>query len=79
MEQRRDMGIVVAGNNPLSTDAVAARLMGFHPERVPHLQLSAEKGLGEIRLENVSVQPEDYLKWESPFRSPPIQTCHPFS
>ena len=74
----KSMGIVLAGNNPLSTDAVAARLMGFDPERVPHLQLSAEKGLGEIRLENVSVQPEDYLKWESSFAPPPTKLAIPF-
>jgi len=72
------MGVVVAGNNPLSTDAVAARLMGFDPEEIPHLQLSAEKGLGEIRLKNVSVRPEDYLKWESPFSPPPSRLTLPF-
>jgi uncharacterized protein (DUF362 family) len=74
----KSMGIVVAGNNPLSTDAVAARLMGFHPEKVPHLQLSAEKGLGEIRLKHISVRPEDYLKWETPFAPPPSRLTIPF-
>ena len=52
--------------------------MGFDPEEIPHLQLSAEKGLGEIRLKNVSIRPEDYLKWESPFSPPPSQLTLPF-
>ncbi len=67
----KKMGIIVVGNNPLSADAVATRLMGFDPEKVPHLKLSAEKGLGEIQLKKVSIQPEDYLKWEAPFDPPP--------
>jgi hypothetical protein len=72
------MGIVLAGNNPVSADAVAARLMGFDPERIPHLRLTAEKGLGDIRLQHISVQPEDYLKWETPFVPPPSKLAIPF-
>ena len=46
----KKMGVIIVGDNALSADAVATRLMGFDPESVPHLQLSAEKGLGEIQL-----------------------------
>lgn len=67
----KKMGIILIGNNPLSTDAVAARLMGFDPEKIPHLKLSAEKGLGEIQLKKISIEPEDYLKWENHFEPPP--------
>jgi len=67
----KKMGMILVGNNPLSTDAVATRLMGFDPEEVPHLRLSAKKGLGEIQLKKISIQPEDYLKWESHFDPPP--------
>jgi uncharacterized protein (DUF362 family) len=71
-------GIVVVGNNPLSADAVATRLMGFDPWDVPHLKLLAEKGLGEIELRKGSVQPDDYLKWETPFNPPPSKLSIPF-
>jgi len=74
----KKMGIVVVGNNGFSADAVATRLMGFDPERVPHLKLSAEKGLGEVELQNISIEPRDYLKWESPFASPPSKLSIPF-
>jgi len=79
------MGMIVAGRNPLSTDAVAARLMGLDPAEVPHLRLAAgrklaaaTKGLGEIDPQKLSVKPDDYLKWESPFEPPPSRLSIPF-
>ena len=74
----KKMGTVLVGNNPLSTDAVAARLMGFDPEDIPHLKLSAKKGLGEIQAKKISIQPKDYLKWETPFDPPPSKLSIPF-
>ncbi|OGP92538.1 MAG: hypothetical protein A2156_08670 [Deltaproteobacteria bacterium RBG_16_48_10] len=74
----KKMGIIVVGNDPLSADAVATRLMGFDPEKVPHLKLSAEKGLGEIELEKISVKPDNYLRWETPFNPPPYRLSIPF-
>jgi uncharacterized protein (DUF362 family) len=74
----KKMGIVVVSDRAFSADAVAARLMGLDPERVPHLRLSAEKGLGEIRLKKMSITPKDYLKWENPFALPPTQLSIPY-
>ncbi len=74
----KKMGVIVAGDNALSVDAVATRLMGLDPETVPHLALSAERGLGEIHLRNISIEPEDYLKWETPFAPPPSKLSIPF-
>src|SRR5512136_1465718 len=33
----KKMGVIIAGNNALSADAVTARLMGLSPEAIPHL------------------------------------------
>jgi uncharacterized protein (DUF362 family) len=74
----KEAGIMIVGNNGLSADAVAARLMGLDPEKVPHLKLSAKKGLGEIQTQKLSVQPEDYLKWETPFEPPPRELAIPY-
>lgn len=74
----KEMGIILVSNNALSADAVASRLMGFDPEEVPHLRLLAEKGLGEVQLQKISVEPEDYLKWEKPFDPPPAHLSIPF-
>ncbi|NWF93669.1 MAG: DUF362 domain-containing protein [Syntrophaceae bacterium] len=71
-------GMIVVGNHALSADAVASRLMGFDPERVPHLKLSAERGLGEIEPEKILIQPDDYLKWRMPFDPPPSELSIPF-
>jgi len=76
--RRKQMGVIIAGNNALSADAVAARLMGLNPETIPHLRLSAEKGLGEIRRRGISVEPKDCLKWVSPFALPPSQLSIPY-
>ncbi len=69
--KKKKMGVIVVGKSALSTDAVAAQLMGFHPETIPHLRLASEKGLGEIDLRRISIQPENYLKWTSLFDPPP--------
>jgi uncharacterized protein (DUF362 family) len=74
----KKMGLIVVGNNAISADAVAARLMGLSPEAVPHLRLAARKGLGEIQLQKISIEPEDYSKWETPFEPPPSKLSIPF-
>ena len=71
-------GIIIVSNNALSADGIAARLMGIDPEEVPHLKLSAEKGLGEIVPEKIFIEPKDYLKWTTPFHPPPFRISIPF-
>jgi uncharacterized protein (DUF362 family) len=63
--------VIVIGNNALSADAVATQLMGIAPETVPHLRLSAERGLGPIQTQHISIEPQDYLKWRVIFNPPP--------
>jgi uncharacterized protein (DUF362 family) len=74
----KQMGIIVVGNNALSADAVAARLMGINPEAVPHLKLAAEKGIGEIDLQKILILPKDYMKWKASFAPPPSKLSIPF-
>lgn len=74
----KKMGMILVGNNALSTDAMAARLMGFSPEAIPHLRLIAERGLGEIDRQKISVGPKDYAKWVIPFEPPPSKLSIPF-
>jgi uncharacterized protein (DUF362 family) len=74
----RKGGMVVVGNDALSADAVASYLIGLHPEDIPHLRLSAEKGLGEIELKKIKIKPQDYLKWVVPFDPPPAHFSIPF-
>ena len=74
----KKMGMILVGKNALSADAVAARLMGLSPEAIPHLRLTAEKGLGEIDPKKISVAPKNYSKWVVPFEPPPSKLSIPF-
>ena len=47
------MDIVVAGFDPVATDATAANLMGFDPMEVPLIKRAFERGLGEARIEMI--------------------------
>lgn len=76
--RKKEAGLIVIGNNAVSADAVAARLMGFHPEEVPHLRLLAERGLGEIQYSNLSIRPKDFFKWETHFEPPPSRLSFSF-
>jgi uncharacterized protein (DUF362 family) len=58
-------GVLIAGKNPVATDAVAATVMGFDATAAyltspflrsdNHLSLAHERGLGPIRLEEIEV------------------------
>lgn len=45
--------VLLAGADPVAVDAVACRLAGADPRRVPWLRLCTERGLGESRLERI--------------------------
>jgi uncharacterized protein (DUF362 family) len=44
----KKLGVVMAGDNVLSTDYVASKAMGFNPMKVPYLHLAAKEQLGEV-------------------------------
>jgi len=47
--------VIIAGHDPVATDAVGAMVMGVDPTRVEHLQLCAERGLGEYRPDHIEI------------------------
>lgn len=48
--------VVLAGRDPVAVDAVAARLAGLDPRRIPWLQLCADRGLGEVDPAKIMVK-----------------------
>jgi uncharacterized protein (DUF362 family) len=56
------MDLIVAGQDPVATDATACRIMGFNPHEIKHIRKAYERGMGNIddieilgeRLENVT-------------------------
>jgi uncharacterized protein (DUF362 family) len=41
------MNLIIAGTDPVATDATAARIMGFNPFEIKHIRKAYEKGLGK--------------------------------
>ncbi len=44
----KKLGVIMTGDNVLSTDYVAAKAMGFSPMRVPYLHLAAKEQIGPV-------------------------------
>ncbi len=67
----KPLGVVVAGFDSFAADAVACRIMGTRAEDVPYLRIGADRGYGIIDVERISVYPQDWRKYISPFDLPP--------
>ena len=52
------MGLVLAGVDPVATDAVEAAIMGFDPQKILHLRLASQAGLGVSSLDQIEVKGE---------------------
>jgi len=57
-----DLGVMIAGRSAASTDAVTARVMKFDPEKIEHLRLSQDMGLGSLHPEVVGERVESVAK-----------------
>jgi uncharacterized protein (DUF362 family) len=42
----KKLGVVIAGDDPLATDFVAAEIMGFNPRRIPYLRMAEHEQIG---------------------------------
>jgi uncharacterized protein (DUF362 family) len=49
----KKLGVILAGNDALATDFTAARIMGFNPLKIAHLNLAAKERIGEAK--NISL------------------------
>ena len=67
----KPLDVVVVSTDAFAADAVACRLMGTEAERIPHLRLGANRGYGVIDLSRMTVTPESWPDWISPFSPPP--------
>ncbi len=47
--------VIIAGRDPVATDAVGAMVMGIDPTKVAHLELCHKHGLGENRPDQIKV------------------------
>jgi len=50
--------MIIAGNDSVSTDTVACKMLKVDPGKVKYLSLAAEKGLGEGNMSNIEIKSE---------------------
>jgi uncharacterized protein (DUF362 family) len=67
-----DMGLIIAGTNPLAADMIASKLMGFTPEEIPSISLASKAGLGPGSLDEIEVRGEKTQKVTRIFKKPNI-------
>lgn len=60
--RRVRLGVIAAGTDPVTVDAVGCRLMGIDPAEVEHLRLAADMGLGTLNAEIKGDRLEDCAK-----------------
>jgi len=69
----KPLGLVVAGLNPVTVDAVCCHIMGFNPYGVGHLVEAYRRGMGEIDINRIEVLGEPVKnvrrKFDHPSRS----------
>lgn len=66
----RPMGLIIAGDDPVATDAVCCHIMQVDPYQIDHLRGAFEMGVGEIALERIEVLGEKIEDVCAPFILP---------
>jgi len=66
----RDIGKVLAADNAVALDAVAATMMGLDPGRLRFLRKAAETGLGSWQMDDIRIQGR--LEVIEDFNIPPL-------
>ena len=64
------MDLILASEDAVALDAVAFKLMGYNPEKVPATRYAAEQGLGEIDLEKIVILGEKIEDHQRKFKLP---------
>jgi len=62
--------VIIAGLDPVATDAVGAMVMSIDPTRVEHLRLCHQRGLGDPRPEHINILGAPLAKVRKPYRKP---------
>jgi len=68
----KELGFVLAGDNLLTVDTVAATITGYDPSSIEHFQLAAQKNIGSLSLSEIDLKGNsiDEVKPQA-FKKPP--------
>ena len=64
-----EMNLIIAGTDPVAVDAVGAAVMCIRPEKVKHLRLAEERGLGIRDLRQITILGEPIEKVKKKFKT----------
>jgi uncharacterized protein (DUF362 family) len=56
------MDLIIAGTDPVATDATCCRIMGIDPLQVKHIRRAAEKGIGQLQAQIVGEKIETVVR-----------------
>ncbi len=66
------MDVIIAGTNPLATDMVAAKVMGFSTMEIPTLAWSIKSGMTPAKLDEIEIRGETIEAVARPFARPNV-------
>lgn len=49
------LGLILASNDPLAADVVAAHIMGYDPHQITHLKEASNRGYGSLDLNDIEI------------------------
>ncbi len=65
-----EMGVVLAGFDPVAVDTVAATLIGFDPSEMGYLKMCHKEGLGSIEMSQINVPPMQMAEFTKQLQRP---------
>ncbi len=70
----KPMGLLVGGWDPVAVDAVCVKIMGLEPGEIRHIQIAAEQGLGQIKMDKIEIIGESLESTgTTTFKIPPLR------
>ena len=60
-------GLIIASTDPVAADAIGARLLGFLPQAVCYLYGLYKDGIGEAKVENMTIKGLNIVEAEKIF------------
>jgi len=67
-----NLGLIIAGKNPVTVDATCCHIMGFNPYAVEALWKAHQQGMGEIDAQKICFLGEDIESVKSRFSRPSV-------
>lgn len=66
------MNLIIAGTNPLATDMVASKIMGFDSEEIPTFEWAVKSGLRPASIDDIEIRGEAISAVSRKFKRPEV-------